>query len=565
MKPFALLSAYVFAIGPAFAQSTVLSVDPGYSILDEHLGPEVFTGNETPQIEYLGPPTGSLVDLYSGALREILESQSFQSVIERDEPPIGPVTPEMDEPGSEALSGKNVRVRSVFQDEADFLGDIADGVADGGSCLPTAFFDVASWHNTERLLEALETDEIEQNESLDPNERLTLARLFVAHSLGFGALRIFDNESERNNHQEIMALARLVDGDFDHVPKVLEGQYSCNSHAAIWSFLIAPETIDFDAVRTDAIGRSFLSLPNIMKLRFGPVLIQKFIHFQYVDGVLLIRDALIRSGYERSPERAFIDAELAWSNDDLDTAMPLFRRLLRADIPLSGYAWIRLATAVTSGAVNPTARDLDLGRVISFQYSQHPLRDAINASLVRMLIADDAFDEAFDALIRTHEFKETSVRALKSELAQAILEDGSDYDVVRGVLLGLFASLEKEGSDALRLSAAQRLLQLGMARRALVELRRIGEAARIEHQVELGKALLRTGKTEEAVAILKGIDSPHALSLLGEAFERLGDAEQALFYYTAAGNTEAASHNAIQIERWQDALTGAERASRKKR
>ena len=530
--------------GPVASQSdepkTEIAETPGYNWIAARREAPVGIGADSLAMEL---PTGA-VSL--DPLREALLVQISKGVAE-GAVEIGGLSPRAAVSAERISDGPWSRV-TVGEMPGLTVG--TDRAASGGmtvtgkACLADSSLDVSSWGLTGPISSQVGLARSGLLAEFDEPVAPAIYRAARFHIyLGFGAearqilefLGPADDESE-----VLLAMASIVDQD---VPKLnpFDKMESCDSSAALWAILALPnETPALPLSNIDAVVRSFSALPPHLRQQLGAALVDRFIANGDEQTARRLRDAILRSPNNASPEVALMDARFHLAEGDEDAATRLAGDVLKASGPTAAEAALTLVEAAFRGNREVP---LDLPETLD-SFLMDAAGTNLEPQLLRALVLSAAMSGDFHtAFQRVEETPETfpdlwslSARNLPDE--QFLVEAAR-----RSINAGLT-------ERSVMLETADRLMELGFPDLALAWLLPIKDGYDDESRLLAAKAHLAMRDAPAVVELLTGVGSAEAAVLRAAATTQLGDMEAAAKIFFDAGEEDAGQRHLAWTQDW---------------
>ncbi|MCX7286965.1 MAG: hypothetical protein NTW20_05240 [Rhodobacterales bacterium] len=428
--------------------------------------------------------------------------------------------------------------------------ELEDRQTDKAECLPDKDLSVADWGNDRPPLDLLAEARgglYGEFDAADPAAVLRAIKLHIY--LGFGAEALQyaallpDPEADRDL-APLLSMARLIDGESDPATP-FASMLGCDGSAALWAALAHARLPPTTEVNTDAIVRSFQTLPPHLRRALGMALVDRLLE-RDADAARMIRDAM-----ERTPEMpkgtvALMDAKadlqaglsdaalvhaeaaLAGGGSTPDGLIALVDAHFRSSLPLS---------ADVAEALGSLFREADPGR------NGQELHRALVLSLALSGQVDEAFGLVDPAAPESADL--WSVLADRAEdgafLVHAVLPSDAPVPPV---------------SEKVALALATRLSALGFAEAALAWLGPVGpEDPALRREIAATAELLR-GDARRVLTLLSGLEGPEITRMRTEAQTQLGALDAARQSLEADGQADKAFRLATWQEDWPTLQTG---------
>lgn len=419
--------------------------------------------------------------------------------------------------------------------------------ATGFACVPDERLDLAGWAAGSTPWASISTGRAALLGEFDTADATAIDRHVRAYlHLGFGAearatLAAFP-DAPVPDRELLVTIAAIVD---DQHPEgaLFDGMTGCDSAAALWAVLAAPEGNQTAQINTNAVLRAYSALPSHLREVLGHRLVERLLSAGESAAARSVAAALART---RPEGRALdlIEARLQMPDDATGAALRLSRVALGND-PESAEALILLVETELSRGRPVSPETVEALAAKAFELRGSVMGDRLAMAYALALGANGDFDAAFHVARTVAEsgispggqaaLTETLWRPLLKMLTSA----GDDASFLRHTL-DMPQWRAPDAPLTLRLPIARRLLDLGMAELALAAL---PERARVstEEKRLRAEALLLAGNPAAALPLLAGDQDEAGTALRARALVALGDAAGAAAALRAAGSTDGAA------------------------
>ncbi|WP_103332206.1 hypothetical protein [Pseudotabrizicola formosa] len=463
-----------------------------------------------------------------------------QGVVELQprERPVDPVTedttaPQPDNARAAVLELPGIGITSGPDSPPDLM-------VQGSNCPAPAEVDVGSWAATEDAAQELARARAALLSEFDVPDRESVVQAVNTHlHFGFGAEARLLLSSFLPAGQDTalrIGLSYLLDGDQPPANPFLSMQ-SCDSAAALWALLAAPDGEILPYVNGPAISRTFLALPGHLRTMLGPEVAKR----------------LLRSGDAANAQVVTHSFARAASQDDPTVDLLMADRALLEGAPAEAEA------ALPAGATGETAmaalftlvearfrqrkpvegKDILSLEAFSFEHGNGPLRPRLDRALTHGAALGGDFASAFGHA--------EGSPALEQDVWMLMGEVGAETQLLLHAV-GLDPTRRDTLPLAIRSKLAERLLDAGLPNIA-AEWAQKGDldpdlAARIA---------LANGDARGALQALAPTLPDADADLLAASFAALGDFESAADRLEEAGNVAEAQ----RLQRWSGTFTSA--------
>ncbi len=392
----------------------------------------------------------------------------------------------------------------------------------------------------------------------DPAAVRSLAQLYL--HLGMGAearqtLRAFNDQSE--DAALLAALGQIIDDQTPATDTPLSGMQGCNTHAALWAFLVSP-TDTAGSANAASIVRTFSGLPAPLRATLGQRLSDRFIREGNPGSARDIRNAMARAeGAADHRNLGMVDANLALEAQDPALALEQLDRLASGNDDLAIKAAMTAMRTRLDQQEEITANQVEAIAALAFEHGG----GALGANLVALEIEARAAAGDYDGAARRLEERQTNdpdtdLRPLARMVMMRLAAQGDDAAFLRlyfhkPATLDAALNDPAAGSDTLQTIAA-RLAKLGFPAetRALLA----GPAGQTDTgRAILARAALAEFAPDKALAQLDGLSHADASGLRAEALLMQKDYASAAIQLARSGPNEDLARALWQSGDWQDA------------
>lgn len=411
------------------------------------------------------------------------------------------------------------------------------------ACFPDEVIDLSGWGQGRAPLDLLaqarsglyEEFDTLSSEALLQTVRLHLYLGFGAEAAQYGAL--LDGVDRDTELAPLLAMASLIDGEADQTSPFVT-MLGCDGTAALWAALAHASLPAAARIDTDAVVRSFQTLPPHLRGHLGPRL----------ANLLLARDGdaarMIRDAVERTPEVpagtiALIEAEAELQASRPEAALVHAERAVLED----GSGLDALAALVEAHFQSGLVLSPDVADSIT-ALRDVPREDAArrDRALILALAMSGQVDAAFD-LAGTDS-------PVGADLWKAVARHADDNAFLAYAVLGpeyMASPVDPE----VGLQIGVRLANFGFPEAALNWLGPFNSGATPEWRVAAATAELALGNARGTLRLLSGLGSPEALALQASAYQQLGAYDAARQVLANAGKVAEGNRLASWGGAWE--------------
>lgn len=449
-----------------------------------------------------------------------------------------PMVPEVEGMGD--IAGALIRIGELPGLDVSGPGQEDDADADG--CLPDEVIALASWGEGRAPLDLLaeaRSGLYEEFDALSPDALRQTMRLHLY--LGFGAEAaqygtLADGTSRNTELSPLLSMARLIDGESDPMSPFMP-MLDCDGTAALWAALAHSRLPAGTRVDTDAVVRSFQTLPPHLRRHLGPRLANLLLE-RDADAARMIRDAVERTPDVPAGTVALINAEAELKGLHPEAALEHAETAVLEDgSGLAALAALVEAHFQSGMVLSPDVAD-----------SLRALRDVTredvarrDRALILSLALSGQVDEAFYLAGKDHPDG--------TDLWRAVARHGDDNAFLAHSVLGPEEPVPPVNAEV-RLPIGVRLANLGFPEAALNWLGPVSSTATPEWRMAAATAELALGDARGALRHLSGLSSPEALALQVSAYRQLGAYDAARQMLAGAGKEDEGSQLASWVGNW---------------
>ena len=387
---------------------------------------------------------------------------------------------------------------------------------------------------------------------LDPDALKKLVRLYLYFGFGAEATQLLKLYPDTLNEDPILhGIAEIMEKGHASAIHQLDTLMDCDSNIALWAILSSKKLPEGALVNKAAALRALNRLPRHLRKFLAPELSTRFLDFGDANGAATAMRSIERAPEEMEPEGTLALASIALENGEDVKATEKLESVIKANKVPSPEALLKLVnerlaadqpitpeTALLVEAYAQELRDSEMGPELA---KAHIL------SLTRSGQYDAAF-EAFDTMSASR--WAAAATDIRSKMIAELVTSAGDV-----VFLDHFFRQPNSVVDDLpwttKMAAADRLLSLGFAGPAQSVLALLADRpASTARQMLAARVALELGQTNQAVAVLIGVEGAEADQIRAEAALRSGAADEASVLFARAKQPEAAAETAWLAEDW---------------
>jgi hypothetical protein len=402
------------------------------------------------------------------------------------------------------------------------------------TCLPTDMFQFDDWGDDS----AFHTQVADLAEALagefgaEPREAQDrLARLYLHFGFGVEAQAVLAADPSQSQDRIVMLqLAGVID-DYEGDYALIASQSGCNTSAAMWAFIVAPQDLNDDA--RNQVLQTLFSLPQPLRSHIAPRLSRSFLDIGETDAAERALQAANGSTVSDGHDAASTRAMIAESMDEPMIARSVLAQQAADNARTTPASLIRLIELGIETGVPVAEADLVLVSAMQQEHRNTPIASELALAEAAGRTQLGQYQAALD-LLMDHE-DEAAASVINTIFAD--LTKNSDA----ATFLGFAFMDEPTGLTAKTQNAiAARLMKLGFPERAMGFLS--GPANRedaAERRYLRAAAAIGTANYADAVDVMLGLTTPRANDLRTQAYAGLGQHRAAL----ETANSEAPDAN----------------------
>ena len=371
---------------------------------------------------------------------------------------------------------------------------------------------------------------------------LRAARFHIFLGFGAEARQILDLLGPTDEKSAIlMAMASIVDEELPS-PNPFTNMESCDSSAALWATLALPVGAStLPQTNSKAVARSFSALPAHLRQQLGGALVDRFLSNGDEQTARKLRDAMLRSPTDGSPEVSLMDARFHLAEGDQGAATRLAEGVLKASGPTSAEAALTMVEAALRGGRKV---DSQLPKTLD-SFLMDSRGTDLEPRLLRALVLASAMSGDFTTAFSRLEEAPATFADLWSLSAGGLPDDQFLIEAAR-------QSGKAMMSDRVTLlETASRLMDRGFPDLALAWLSPLAEDYDDESRLLAARAHLALRDASAVSVLLAGMESADAALLKADAITQLGDMQAAAGILIEAGEDTAGQRRVSWTQDWE--------------
>ncbi|MDO9638933.1 MAG: hypothetical protein Q7J44_10360 [Pseudotabrizicola sp.] len=406
----------------------------------------------------------------------------------------------------------------------------------GSTCPEPADVDVATWVESEDAAEALGRARaalLSEFDVPDPDKVLQAVNTHLHFGFGAEARMMMSSFMPTGKDTALRTgLSYLLDGDVPPDNPFLSMQ-SCDSAAALWALLAAPEGEVLPYLNGAAISRNFLGLPAHLRTTLGPEVAKRLLKAGDGANARVVTQSFARAAPQGDPTVDLLTADQALhagSPAEAEAALPK-----EATGETAVAALFTLVEARFQQRKAVEGKDILALEAFSFEHGNGPLRPRLDRALAHGAALGGDFAAAFGHAQGT--------AALERDVWMLLGETGAESQLLLHAV-----GLDPVRRDALplpiRSKLAERLLDAGLPNSAADW----GQSGDLDPGLA-ARIALANGDARAALRSLAARLPDADPDLLAASYAALGDYDAAASGLEAAGNLAGAE----RLQRWAGA------------
>lgn len=332
-----------------------------------------------------------------------------------------------------------------------------------------------------------------------------------------------------------------------------QGMEACDGMAVFWASLMTALRGDMlsAATNTEALARSFSSLPRHLRQNFGPVLVQALTRRGDEDTARRIRDATLRGHIGPAAPVTLMDAQFQLAVGDEVAAADLAAEVMAGPGTLAPEAAVTIAKSAFAGSRQvPEALPDQLAAFLS-ETRHTALEPEIRYALILAEAMSGDFETAFAVA-------QKMPQALGDLWVMASQHAPDDLFLVEAITALKDPSIPPKVGRSSRFRIASRLFDAGFADQSLAWLEPLTPDRDEAHRMLIAKAHLYRRDARSALREMAGLEGAEADRMRAVAGLQLGDALTAEEAFTRLGDRESALAARIRRADWADVAATAQ-------
>jgi hypothetical protein len=423
---------------------------------------------------------------------------------------------------------------------------------DGMACFADSILDLAAWGGEGDVASQITMARAALVGEFDKPDQAAVAQsVRMQLHLGFGAeaeLTIAAFQSTDTDVPMWISLARIMDGRIQ-TTDAFAGMQGCDTAAALWAVLAAPDDLPVTDANFPAVQRAFSALPVHLRLQLAPQLAARAVAMGHEELARAVTAATNRVTEMPDGAQAILQARVDMAAGEMAKVATAMEAVLAEAGPSAAEALILLVEARVALA-EPMAPEIpDVAAALLREYAGTDLEpDLQHAWLLSMGAAGD-FDGVFDA---------APDAASMPDIWRLLAHIGTDEAVLTHGILPVGAPVTAKREAAVLM--AERLVGLGFAEPAAQWMGRLPDTAPDTERMLMARIDLARGDGRAVLASLAGRMAPEELVLKAQAEQSLGQPDLASVTWAAAGDPVASLQTAGWAQDWTQVAAGTEGA-----
>ncbi len=404
----------------------------------------------------------------------------------------------------------------------------------GVVCLDSTMLDIENWGDERPFAEQISIARSGLTGEFDvvtEESALQLARTYLFFGFGAEARKAMAMAPSGTRQVEILgALADVLDEN-PSSSTPFRGQTGCDSDVAFWSLMSADHGDAAQELRggnLDAAKRAFVKLPTHLRGLLGPEFSRRLMRLGDAAGAEEVLLSLKRTELRQDDAMSLAQAELDAQNGNVADAISELEDLAQSPSDHAHEAMIQLVETAWQNRGSVPPETVELLATYATERRGTPDWARLQSARALALAQQGSFAPAFALSERLGE--EAVPTDLNARLASVLTRRGDDLSFLRHALADprSFAATMSEGD---RVPMVQRLLALGFPEAAADAMRATEMQFVPDRSLLNAEIALVSGRPQQAMAELSGVDGAAAKRLRSHALldiGQLGDAAESL-------------------------------------
>ena len=489
-------------------------------------------------------PAPSLEPLRLSLIQDLSRGAS-QGVVDMVVPDQG-----ADQPAIDGASSPNIQIGAEPSADPNLVTrqmakTAAPLTAQGAPCWADDRLDIASWGGQQPVAAQFGPQREGLSGEFDiPDPAAVTRAIRFQLFLGFGAeARSLTRAFAPNAPDAALwrSMAHILDHESDPAP-AFAGMEDCETAAALWATLAAPDAMPISPQGKAAVLRSFSALPPQLRHLLGPVLVGRVLTAGDLTLATPLYDATLRAQGDQTPELIMMQAQMDRALGKPEQAIAKVNELAKDPGQGAAEALVDLVEAKA-----PLGQPITFAQVQALEAALTERRGSpevrrFERALVLAKAASGDFDGAFGGLATAPDSAALVWQLLAQSAPDSAFLSHACLAPTDPVPAAALAVADK---------IADRMLGLGLADQA-------GLWGAQAHQATpelLARVKLAQGDAQAVLTLLSTHDSTAALQLKALAHQALGQASQAADLYGHLGESDRAWHFRRQAGDWRALAT----------
>lgn len=386
---------------------------------------------------------------------------------------------------------------------------------------------------------------------LDAEAAMDLARTYLYFGFGAEAAQLLRLKKDPHASDPIFAgIAEILERGHTDPSHALTAFADCDSSIALWAVLSMKKIPSGTLVNKAATLRALNKLPLHLRKFLAPALSERFLEFGDPKGAATALRSIERSPEQMEPEGTLAQASLALENGEDEQAVTKFEEVIGTNAAPSPNALLALVSEQLAKDQPISHETALLVEAYAYELQENDLGPELRRIHVLSLTRSGQYDEAFQALSMLRAEGGSLSMDVGSQVITELTASASDVVFLDHIFQQTDHALDSLDAPA-KMAVSKRLLGLGFP----------GPAQRVlafvpdrpvdpERQILAARIALGLEQTNQAVAVLIGIEGAEADRLRAEAALKSGATSEAAAFFAKADDAEAATRTAWLAEDW---------------
>lgn len=468
------------------------------------------------------------------------------------------------EPVEDVSSHVNIHVETSVDRERS-QSQVSQNLTDqGATCWRDDVLDISTWGDSNAIFDRIALERGKITLEFDRVDQKALTRFIQANLYaGFGAEataahRAFD--AIPSTPKILARLAEIMDDNTYSKNKTFDDQIGCDGRSALWAALSLDTLATAAFINRSAVIQSFAELPSHLRKLLGPRLAKKFVDIGDVKTARTLRNAIVRTNGDPTPEMKLLEAQLNHERGLESESTTLLEEVIAEDGAFSITALIARLEGLTRRRQDIDSELLLTAQAMVFEQRETNQGAALQALIIVAQGQKSMFPQAVHSLNELELSSHTTL-SQKAQMWGTLLQEATENASAEDFIQLVYATQKQLSgfpiSSQTRLLAAKRLISEGIPSLAKEMIQLKGKPSP-EEALIFAEAAIAEGDPEKAILLIENQQKEPAIRLRAQAYLLLGQAQKAIDEYAALLDQRKVDELLWEMGDWQEiTLVGA--------